>query len=231
MLHRVYRRAPAGVTAATMDDPVFEICGSAAPPIVCEQVPSSVAKRYRSIKYVSAAALVAEFNDQWFIKFVPNAKGESEEIVLTVTGGSHVPDQPEVTCTGASNSRGTLIVTAATSKLLTGSFCVKFLQSNPNAHDIFVTTRGFQPPHSRTRQPEDAPAQHLLRKNKAGETHEESRRPEIARPGHTVEYLPGPQSEKLRTMVFTTTPPSSTACNAAVQRWTAAWAWATAWEP
>ena len=145
MLHRVYRRAPAGVTADAMDDPVFEICGSSrAAPIVCEHVPGSVAKRYRSIKYVSAAALVAEFNDQWFIRFVPNAKGESEEIVLTVTGGSHVPDQPEVTCTGASNSRGTLIITAATSKLLTGSFCVKFLQSNPNAHDIFVTTRGFE---------------------------------------------------------------------------------------
>ena len=128
-----------------MEDTVFSICGSCrAAPIVCEHVPGSVAKRYRSIKFVSAAALVEEFNDQWFVDFVPNKSGVSNEIVLTITGGSQVPEQPEVVTHGTASSRGTLVVTPATTKTLTGPFCVGFLQSAPNAHDIFITTSGFE---------------------------------------------------------------------------------------
>ena len=90
-----------------MEDTVFSICGSCrAAPIVCEHVPGSVAKRYRSIKFVSAAALVEEFNDQWFVDFVPNKSGVSNEIVLTITGGSQVPEQPEVVTHGTASSRG-----------------------------------------------------------------------------------------------------------------------------
>ena len=128
-----------------MEDAVFSICGSCrAAPIVCEHVPGSVAKRYRSIKFMSAAALVAEFNDQWFVEFVPDKSGVSSEIVLTISGGSQIPQQPEVTSHATSSSRGTLIVTPATTTTLTGPFCVGFLQSAPNAHDIFITTSGFE---------------------------------------------------------------------------------------
>ena len=128
-----------------MEDPVFAICGSCrAAPIVCEHVPGSVAKRYRSIKFVSAAALTEEFNDQWFVEFIPNKSGISSEIVLTITGGSQIPEQPEVVTHGTNSSRGTLVVTPATTKTLTGPFCVGFLQSAPNAHDIFITAAGFE---------------------------------------------------------------------------------------
>lgn len=127
------------------EDAVFSICGSCrAAPIVCENVPGSVAKRYRSIKFVSAGALVEAFNDQWYVDFVQDKNGVSSEIVLTVSGGSQVPQQPEVTTHGTSSSRGTLVVTPATTKTLTGPFCVGFLQSAPNAHDIFITTSGFE---------------------------------------------------------------------------------------
>lgn len=128
-----------------MEDAVFLICGSCrAAPIVCEHVPGSVAKRYRSIKYVSVAALVEAFSDQWFIDFVQDKNGVPTEIVLTVSGGSQVPPQPEVMTHGTTSSRGTLIVSPARTKTLTGPFCVKFLQSSPNAHDIFVTSSGFE---------------------------------------------------------------------------------------
>ena len=128
-----------------MDDPVFAICGSSrAAPIVKEKVPGSVACRYRSIKFVSAAALVEEFSDQWYVEFRKSRTGTPEQIVLTVTGGSHVPEQPTVETRGISNSRGTLIVTEAKTDLLTGAFALKFLQSANNAHDIFITTQGFE---------------------------------------------------------------------------------------
>jgi len=124
---------------------VFEICGSSrASPIVREDVPGSVARRYRSIKYVSAAALIEEFSDQWFINFKKNRSGSPEEIVLTITGGSQVPEQPAVECRGVSNSRGTLVITEAQTDILTGSFAMKFMESSTTAHDIFVTTAFFE---------------------------------------------------------------------------------------
>ena len=128
-----------------LGDPVFEICGSSrAAPIVKENVPGSVACRYRSIKFFSAAALVEEFSDQWYVEFKKNRSGTPEEIVLTVTGGSHVPEQPAVETRGISNSRGTFVVTEAKTDILTGPFALKFLKSSNNAHDIFVTTKGFE---------------------------------------------------------------------------------------
>ena len=143
---RRYNAEPCrAVAAAMLGDPVFEICGSSrAAPIVKENVPGSVACRYRSIKFVSAAALVEEFSDQWYVEFKKNRSGTHEEIVLTITGGSHVPEQPAVETRGISSSRGTLVVTEAKTDILTGPFVLKFLQSSNNAHDIFVTTKGFE---------------------------------------------------------------------------------------
>ena len=125
------------------EDVVFDICGASRDsPIVCENVPGSVAKRYRGIKFVSGSALVRHFDSNWFVTFSKDAR--RNEVVLTITNGSEVPPQDKVAMSSESNSRGTLIVTQATSTVLTGNYVISFLQSSSNAHDVYVTSRGFE---------------------------------------------------------------------------------------
>tara|TARA_Y100000593_G_scaffold11814_1_gene21464 strand:- start:1106 stop:1615 length:510 start_codon:yes stop_codon:yes gene_type:complete len=128
------------------NDPIFEICGSSRhAPIVREDVPGSVASRYRSIKFVSAASLIAQYNTNWFIEFKKHPTTDTPEgIVLTVTNGSAMPKQPSVSVRGAASCRGTLIVSEATADILTGTYAAQFLQSTPDAFDIFVTIHGFE---------------------------------------------------------------------------------------
>lgn len=126
------------------DDVVFELCGSSREsPIVKESVPGSVALRYRGIRYVSAKELIQHFDENWFITF-PTAGSKSSEAVLTITNGSETPEQPSPSISHESNSRGTLVVTKATASVLTGKYCVRFLKSGQDAHDIFVTGKTFE---------------------------------------------------------------------------------------
>lgn len=138
-------RVAGGGTMAE-DDPVFEICGSSRQaPIVKESVPGSVASRYRSVKFVSAARLIEEFGSNWFVEYKKNpATGASEGIVLTITGGSAMPNQPTVSVRGSASCRGTLIVTEAATDVLTGTYATEFLQSSQDAFDIFITAHGFE---------------------------------------------------------------------------------------
>ena len=124
-------------------DVIFAICGAMRDsPIVCEEVPGSVAKRYRNIQFVSGSALVTHFNTTWFITFGSDAS--TSGVVLTVSNGSEIPQQEKAVVSTTSTSRGTLIVTPATVPVLTGGYVVSFLQSNQNAHDIWISTRGFE---------------------------------------------------------------------------------------
>ena len=110
-----------------------------------ETVPGSVARRYRNIRQVSAAELIQHFDSNWYIEFKKSSiTGASEGIVLTVTGGSAMPDQSVVTTQGASNSRGTFIVTRAKSALLTGKYAREFLQTTSDAHDIAILSNEFE---------------------------------------------------------------------------------------
>jgi len=124
------------------EDVVFDICGSSREsPIVREAVPGSVAVRYRGIRFVSGTALVHQFDTNWFITYTDEAARTG--LVLTVANGAEVPTQPKPTVATESHTRGTLTVTTGSTPIITGSYVVSFLQSNQNAHDVYIHTGGF----------------------------------------------------------------------------------------